>query len=99
MELSRTHKKLKLPIEIINKILIYLGELNNDILILQYCINSQKEYYKLNKGSDFLWNIKSLMLTKRLYPLYSNPLSIMKHKEVYKYAKSHYEELLRKTSK
>ena len=38
------------------------------------------------------------MLTKHLYPLYSNPLSIMKHKEVYKYAKSHYEELLRKTS-
>ena len=93
MEVNK--QKILLPIEIINKILFYAGELNNDILIRQYFIISKKEYYKLNLFSDFLWNLKSLMVVKRLYPLYTNPLSIMKHKDVYKWAKYHYEKKLR----
>ena len=86
---------LKLPIEIINYILIYIGELNNDILIKQYCMVSKKIYYKINIFSDFLWNLKSLLVARRLYPLYDNPLSIMKHSELYRWAKNHYEKLLK----
>ena len=93
--LVKNKSNTKLPIEIINNILIYVGELNNEILIKQYCIISKKIYYKLNMFSDFLWNIKSLLVTRRLYPLYDNPLSIMKHKCLYRWAKNHYEKLLK----
>jgi hypothetical protein len=96
MELIIKNKtKIKFPTDIINKILVYVGELNNDILIPQYCVTSNRVQYKINMFSDSLWNIQGLLVTKRLYPLYTHPLSIMKHKEVYKYAKSHYEKLLR----
>ena len=36
----------KLPIEIINKILIYVGELNNEVIIEQY--NATNCFYKIN---------------------------------------------------
>ena len=38
------------PIEIINKILIYVSELNNDMIITQYDPKTNKEYYKINKS-------------------------------------------------
>lgn len=104
MKITATNKqKVKLPIEIINKILFYVGELNNEILIRQYCIISKNEYYKINLFSDYLWNLKCLLVVKRLYPLYNsvydNSPSIMKHIELYRWAKAHYEITLRKTIK
>ena len=48
-----------LSIEIINKILVYISELNNDIIITQYNPITNKEYYKINYNSGFLWKIKS----------------------------------------
>lgn len=40
---------MKLPIDIINKILVYVNELNNDMLILQYDINHKIYYGILNQ--------------------------------------------------
>ena len=38
---------IMIPIEIINKILLYVGELNNNMIITQYHLVSNKEYYKI----------------------------------------------------
>ena len=95
MKLVKNMIKFKFPTEIINKILTYIGELNNNVLITQYSPISNKEFYKINKHSDLLYNINALILTKRLYPLYDNPGSIMIHKEMYKYACCHYKKILK----
>ena len=55
------------PIEIVNKILIYVSELNNDIIITKYNIITNKEYYKINfviniieNKNNFFYNETSL---------------------------------------
>jgi hypothetical protein len=60
------------PVEIINKILVYVGELNNNIIITQYHICSNKEYHKINFHSNLLWRIKSTLRMKQVYPIYPN---------------------------
>ena len=93
---------LNLPIEIINKILIYVGELNNDLIILQYnpYIKNQ-EFYKINMFSDLLWNIKTTMIMHRIYPIYYNinENNTIISKDLYVYGKKYYENLLRKSIK
>lgn len=85
---------MKLPIDIINKILVYVNELNNDILILQCNIN-HNIYYKINFESELLWNIKSIIIMKRIYPLRNN-ITSYNSRNLYKNGKTHYENLLRK---
>ena len=53
--------RILIPLEIINKILTFIGELKNDISILQYNIITNKIYFKLNYYSESLWKIKSVM--------------------------------------
>ena len=43
-----------IPIELINKILVYICKLNNNVIITQYHTITNKEYYKINFNSDFL---------------------------------------------
>ena len=86
---------MKLPIDIINKILIYINELNNDILILQYD-NNHNIHYKINFESDLLWNIKSIITMKRIYPLGNHNITSYNNRNLYKDGKAHYENLLRK---
>lgn len=84
-----------LPIEIINIILEYVSELNQDTIITQYHPLTNKEYYKINFYSDLLWNIKSTLMMKRFYPIYSCDFSNKGNIELYKHGKIHYEKHLR----
>jgi len=84
-----------LPIEIVNKILVYASELNNDTIITQYNIITNKEYYVINFSSDLLWKIKTVYVMKRFYPIYSSNFFNKATIEFYKSGISHYEKQLR----
>ena len=85
-----------LSIEIINKILVYISELNNDIIITQYNPITNKEYYKINYNSGFLWKIKSTIIMRRIYPILNGDFFNKGNIELYKCGILHYEKLLRK---
>jgi hypothetical protein len=88
----------KLPIEIINKILVYIAELNGSVIIQQY--NKNGCFYKINFCSDFFWDLKGLILTKRFYPIIHTSITNNSIMELYKFAKTHYtRELKNKKSK
>ena len=80
-----------LPIEIINKILHYKSDINNEVIITQYKTLTQKEYYKINRSVDFLWKLKSLMIMKRLYPVITTNASDYNNRQLYKFGLTHYE--------
>ena len=87
-----------LPIEIINKILLYVSEINNNIIVTQYDTLTNKEYYNINFNSDLLWRIKSTIVMKRIYPVYSMHNGGFNNKDyinLYKYGIPHYENELR----
>lgn len=85
----------KLPIEIINKILIYIGELNDEVIITQY--NGLNCFYKINFYSDFLWDLKGLLLMKCFYPILSTHITASS--ELYKLGKQHYKSKLKQKTK
>lgn len=82
------------PIEIVNIILNYVSELNNNTITTQYSLITNKEYYKINFNSEYLWNIKANLLMKRLYPIYHLPFS-KENIELYKSGSKHYEQKLK----
>jgi hypothetical protein len=84
-----------LPIEIVNKILVYVSELNNDIIITQYNMITNKEFYLINFSSDLLWKIKTVFLMKRIYPIYSCDFFNKATLKLYKSGILHYEKQLR----
>jgi len=84
---------MNLPIEIINKILFYVGELNNDAFIIQYEYSGEKKYHKINSFSTTYQPIRALFLMKRFYPLYNNYTEINNMK-LYNEGKRHYEKML-----
>lgn len=84
-----------IPIEIVNKILEYVSEINNDVIITQYHIVTNKEYYKINFNSDFLWKIKTNLILKRIYPIHSCDFFTKRSLEFYKSGMLHYEKQLR----
>jgi hypothetical protein len=86
---------IKLPNEIINIILNYKSEIDNDIIILQYNLITNKEYYKINFNSNLLWNIKSTLTMKKIYPIYFNLDNVTDNKILYIEGKKYYENLLR----
>lgn len=57
------------PIDIINIILIYVGELDDIPFILQYSKN--KKYYKINPHASYFIPLQALITMKRLYRLTS----------------------------
>ena len=81
---------MNILINIINIILVYVGELNDELYITQYDTNTNKEHYKINHHADVLWSIQATITAKRIYPysfhyifvidLYNNS-----YKEVYNY--------------
>jgi len=85
-----------IPIDIVNIILVYVSELNNYIIITQYHSTTNKEYYKINFYSDLLWNIKSTIIMKKLYPFYIIYFCKKYDIDLYKYVKAYYDEQLRK---
>jgi len=87
------------PIEIINKILVYICELNNNIIITQYDMITNKEYYKINFNSDSLWKIRTNVIMKRIYPIYSSDFCNKGNIELYRYGMSYYEKQLRLNKK
>ena len=82
---------MSLPIEIINKILMYVGELNQNIMITQYSLIKNTEYYKINFYSDFLWKIKANLLMKQYYPIRYDFFSNKGNIDLYKYGTRHYQ--------
>ena len=86
-----------IPVEIINIILVYIGELNNNIIITQYNPITNKEYYKINFYSDLLWKIKSTLIMKSIYPIYMNSTYYMDYNYLvlYKFGIPYYENELR----
>ena len=85
---------MNLPIEIINKILFYVGELNNDAIIMQYALNIRNKYYKINSFSTIYARLKALILMKRYYPLY-NSYNEINNRILYKEGINHYEKIIR----
>ena len=83
-----------IPNDIINIILVYVSELNNNIIITQYHPITNKEYYKINFNSNLLWKIKSTLTMKQFYPIYNNNFS-KGNLELYKFGIPHYEIQLR----
>jgi hypothetical protein len=80
-----------LPIELVNKILEYKAEMNNEIIMIQYKYGTNEEYYKINQSSSLLIQIEAIISMKHLYPLYLIPLSIIKeNKRLYECGKAHY---------
>ena len=83
-----------IPIEIVNKILIYTGELNNNIIITQYNPFTNKEYYKINFHSNSLWKINAVLTMKQLYPIRGyNFFSKKANMELYHSGIEHYEKV------
>jgi hypothetical protein len=41
-----------IPIDIANKILEYVGDLNQSVVVTQYYTATSKEYYKINFASE-----------------------------------------------
>ena len=86
---------MNLPIDIINKILIYTGELDNVPFIIQYNrLNEKKVSYKINPYADYFLSLRALILVKRLYPLRSYE-GILNNTMLYKLSKKHYMEVLK----
>ena len=86
---------MNLPIDIINKILIYTGELDNVPFIIQYNrLNEKKVSYKINPYADYFLSLRALMIVKRLYPLRSYE-GILNNTMLYKMSKKHYMEVLK----
>jgi hypothetical protein len=95
-----------IPIEIINQILAFVADLNNATIITQYDAITNRECYKINFHSNSLWRIKSTLVMKRHYPVYtyhlngdySNQYSGFNNKQtiqLYKQGIPHYEDELR----
>ena len=82
-----------LPFEIINKILMYKSDLDNDIIIIQYNPINKKELYIINKKSILLYNIHANLMMKRLYPLYDNTIILQKNIDLYYHGMNHYKNI------
>ena len=50
-----------LSIEIVNKILVNICELNNGVIITQYHPTTNTKYYKINFHSDLLCRIQAVL--------------------------------------
>lgn len=87
---------MNLPIELINKILIYVAELNNDIIIQQYMYSKNiiQSSFNINFNSNLLQNIKSTLIMKRLYPIINFNSNFKINKKLYDNGISHYKKQL-----
>jgi hypothetical protein len=83
------------PIDIVNKILLYVSEINDNIIITQYHPITNKKYYKINLNSDLLWKIKSTLIMKRIYPIRDGNFCNKNNINLYKFGIPHYEKQLR----
>ena len=83
--------------DIINKILVYIGELNDELYITQYHTVTNDQYYKVNYHADVLWGIRATITAKRIYPCCTSGQfwSFTKMQSLYSHAKPHYEKKLR----
>lgn len=64
------------------------------MIITQYRLLKNEEYYKINFNSDLLWKIKSTIVMKRIYPIPSCDFS-KENIKLYTYFIPHYEKQLR----
>jgi hypothetical protein len=84
-----------IPIDIVNKILVYVGEVNNNIIITQYHPITNKKCYKINLNSELLWKIKSTLIMKKIYPICDGNFCNKGNIDLYKFGIPHYEKQLR----
>ena len=94
MDVQKKYNTVKIPIEIVNIILGYVGDINELVVYMCYDQLTCQEKYKINFTSDFLWRLKSVMIMKRLYPIYIEPRNF-NNIQLYDYGVRHYENLLR----
>lgn len=89
---------ISIPIDIVNIILVYISEINNDIVVTQYHRATLKEYYNINFYSDHLWKIKSTLLMKKFYPmdLINYGDFTYNDRQLYEFGIPHYEKQLRR---
>ena len=84
-----------IPIDIINKILVYHAELNNYLIILQYNPINNIEFYKINRYSNFLLSLRAVIGMKIIYPLlYTGPILEENKRIIYNFNKEYYKQLL-----
>ena len=84
-----------LSIEIVNKILVNICELNNGVIITQYHPTTNTKYYKINFNSELLWRIHAVLRMKQLYPLLNSDFTNKGNIDLYKFGTEHYERKLR----
>ena len=69
----------------------YKSDLTDELITIRYNTETQKEYYKINKSSNFLWKLKSLMIMKRLYPILATNATEYDSRQLYKFGLIHYQ--------
>lgn len=87
-----------LPIDIVNQILVYVGELNHALMITQYDTVTHQPYPVINFHSSVLWRIQSSLMMKRIYPIPTCDFSNKGNIELYRFGIPHYETQLRDQS-
>jgi hypothetical protein len=87
--------KTMLSIEIVNKILVNICELNNGVIITQYHPITNTKYYKINFHSDLLCRIQAVLRMKQLYPILYSDFTNKGNINLYKHGTEHYEKQFR----
>ena len=80
-----------IPIDIVNKILDYVSDLNQDLLITQYNPLTNIEYYKINFNHNFLWKLNGVISMKLYYPIRQQFANNKNNYEMYKCGVQYYE--------
>jgi hypothetical protein len=53
-----------------------------------------KENYKINISSNLLWDIKSIVFMKKIYPIIYSHITTKTNRELYKHGKEYYKRRL-----
>lgn len=86
---------IKIPIELVNKIMVYVCELNNGMIITQFCPNTHKEYYQINFNSNLVWRIHATLILKRTDPIYDSEYFCNSYnRRLYQSGIEHYEKVV-----
>ena len=85
---------MQLPYEIINLILGYKAELDDDLVYVEYHLRTGQEKYRINFTSGFLMRLRALLMTRFIYPLYHTCPTCRLHRSLYESAISYYHLLL-----
>lgn len=79
---------MQLPCEIMNLILGYKAQLDDEVVYRQYHIGSGREHYRIHFQSERLLHLRAVLMTRAAYPLYG-PIDDL-HRQLYHHAVAYY---------